>query len=85
MTPNVSDGEPNSIIPSMKINEVAVAGGTGSFFDTEDQIQLDRHDEPRRLVELGIELARPPARVPSEHERALGQRTRREHAPQEQW
>ncbi len=40
-TPNVSDGEPNGIVPSQKINEVAVAGGTGAFFNSQDQIELE--------------------------------------------
>ena len=40
-TPNVSDGEPNGIIPSQKLNEVAVAGGTLSFFNSQDQIELE--------------------------------------------
>ena len=39
--------------------------------DFENQIQLDRHDEPRRLGDFRVELARPPTRVAGEHVRSF--------------
>src|SRR5690606_14902853 len=36
-------------------------------WNLEDQVELDRHDEPGRLSELGIELSRSPARVAGKH------------------
>ncbi|EDM81939.1 hypothetical protein PPSIR1_05713 [Plesiocystis pacifica SIR-1] len=34
-------GDPNGINPTVVLNEVAAAGGTGSFFNTEDQAELE--------------------------------------------
>lgn len=33
-------GDPNNINPSQKLNEVAAMGGTGSFFNSQDQAEL---------------------------------------------
>ena len=49
----------------------------------EDQIELDRRDEPRRCGQLRVELPRSPAGVAGEHVRASRQRTRRQHAAQQ--
>ena len=42
----------------------------------EHQIELDRRDEPRRLLQFLIELARSPARVAGEHDGAARKRVR---------
>ncbi|MFV8755527.1 vWA domain-containing protein [Nannocystaceae bacterium ST9] len=34
-------GDPNNINPSQKLNEVAAMGGTGSFFNSQDQVELE--------------------------------------------
>lgn len=34
-------GDPNNINPSQKLNEVAQMGGTGSFFNSQDQAELE--------------------------------------------
>jgi hypothetical protein len=61
-TSNVNNGEPNGIIPSQKLNEVAQAGGTVSFFNSQDQIELEAalNEVIESVQTCLIPLAEPP-------------------------
>jgi hypothetical protein len=68
-------------MPHLQMMGIGAEAANGHFpgrrgRNLEDQIELDRHDEPRRVGQLGVELTRTPAGVAGEDGRALWKRTR---------